>query len=1164
MLTHSLSDYTNWIERIWQRKASFTELVTYAETLNTHPGLCAALYRTWLQRNEGAFNSVAWFNLGVILFAENNLIDSIEAFQKALALSPAFPQARINLGLALERQGNAEAAIEQWQAVVENATTAETDQNTGPNQADQIKNLTMALNNIGRLQETRRQYQPACEALEKSLQLNPDQPDAIHHLIFMRQKQCQWPVYAPVGKVTEVALREGTSALAMLNISDDPEAQLTAALNYSHRKIPTDLPRLSPANGYHHDKIRIAYCSGDFCTHPVAMLTVELFEQHNKDKFEIYAFCWSPDDGSTLRQRILAAVDHYIPVHGKNDDEVAQLIHQHEIDILIDLQGQTSGAKTIMLAQRPAPIQITYLGLPATTGLPGIDYVIADRYLIPEEYARFYSEKPLYMPDVYQVSDRKRKSSPAPTRKSCGLPTRKFVFCSFNNNHKYTREMFTTWMNILRRIPNSVLWLLADNPWAKENLRKQAEAQEIDPNRLIFAERTLPADYLARYHIADLFLDTFPFNAGTTANDALWMGLPVLTMSGRSFASRMAGALLTAAGLPELITHNLEDYENQAVELAQDAKLRKALRQKLADARENGLLFDTTRFARNLETHYTKLVAKLNQQTLITQTTTSPSTSKQQQLEKITDIATRAEQLQKQGDIEGAIQIYRQWLEHTHSGDEWIAQFNLGILLRDGGDTMGAQQAFQAVLKQKPDFVQARVALGELPGQVAASNPKPGAIIGPLQTNSPISTENTKQITQIFSEMPKIKLLVEGWRGINHSFALVNQYHLYEWVRSSQLHIYHRDMPLLFAHWETNKNKGNTGLPETYSQQLAQIQHWSGQTYDACFRIYSPVTLEPDDKHPVSTFLVTELGLDETQIAHFRPNLKAYLNMGGNIVTPSHWSKERIAEAGIPAEHIHLIPHGVASNIFHPMHSDERTIHRQRLGFDREAVIFLNVAAPIWNKGLDLLIQAFVQCFHQYPHTRLLIKDQQAVYGISTKDTVLREIALLGESKNESLLNAIRVIPDLNLLQLRELYCIADYYVSPYRAEGFNLPVIEALACGTPAIVTEGGATQDFCSEENALFIEAVPYRNVKINGRHVNAYQAPILDSLIAHLNACAQAKPFSESQRLQNAAIIAENFTWAKAADTISQLFTQSNNCNLSTSQITGALHEEPQYCN
>ena len=721
MPTHSLSDYTSWIERTWQGQVSFTDLVTYAETLNTHPALCAALYRTWLQRNEGAFNSVAWFNLGVILFAENNLIDSIEAFQKALVLRPAFPQAHINLGLALERQGNAEAAIEQWQAVAENVITPEADQNTGPNQAEQIKNLTMALNNIGRLQETRRQYQAATQALERSLQLDPDQPDAIHHLIFQRQKQCQWPVYAPVGKVTEAVLREHTSALAMLNVSDDPEAQLTAALNYSRRKIPADLSRLSPVNGYRHDKIRVAYCSSDFCTHPVAMLTVELFEHHDKNRFETYAFCWSPDDGSTLRQRILSAVDHYIPVHGKSDDEVAQLIRQHEIDILIDLQGQTSGAKTRMLAMRPAPVQITYLGLPATTGLPGIDYAIADRYLIPEEYARFYSEKPLYMPDVYQVSDRKREHSPAPSRKDCGLPARKFVFCSFNNNHKYTLEVFTTWMNILRRVPNSVLWLLADNPWARENLQKQAKAQGINPKRLVFAERTTPADYLGRYLVADLFLDTFPFNAGTTANDALWMGLPVLTMSGRSFASRMAGALLTAAGLPELITHDLQAYEDKAVALAADTKARKAMRQELALAKESGPLFDSLRFTRNLEQQYTALVTNLNQQTQIAQTTAFPSTSKQQKLKKITDIAIQAEQLQEQGNIEGAIQLYRQWLEHTHSGDKWIAQFNLGVLLRDEGDTTGAQQAFQTVLKQKPDFVQARAALEQVititPGQ---------------------------------------------------------------------------------------------------------------------------------------------------------------------------------------------------------------------------------------------------------------------------------------------------------------------------------------------------------------------------------------------------------------------------------------------------------------
>ncbi len=1158
MVASTYSDYANWIQRIWQKQIELPDLIAYINESNFPPNLAAVLYQTWLKRNQGVYTPVAWFNLGVNLFSEKDFSGAQAAYEAALAIKSDFVSAHFNLGLTFEKLKQTDQALIQWKLVEKIAD---------PTVEDDLNVLISALNSTGRLQETLKQYQSACEALEKSLLLKPAQKDVIHHLIFMRQKQCQWPIYAPVGDTGKDTLRNGTSALAMLNVSDDPGTQLEAALNYSRAKIPGNLPGLAPVSSYQHEKIRIAYCSGDFCTHPVAMLTVELFEHHDKNRFETYAFCWSPDDGSTLRQRILSAVDHYIPVHGKSDDEVAQLIRQHEIDILIDLQGQTSGAKTRMLALRPAPVQITYLGLPATTGLPGIDYVIADRYLIPEEYARFYSEKPLYMPDVYQVSDRKREHSPAPSRKDCGLPARKFVFCSFNNNHKYTLEVFTTWMNILRRVPNSVLWLLADNPWARENLQKQAKAQGIDPTRLVFAERTTPADYLARYLVADLFLDTFPFNAGTTANDALWMGLPVLTMSGRSFASRMAGALLTAADLPELITHDLQTYEDKAVALAADTKARKTMRQKLALAKESGSLFDSLRFTRNLEQQYTALVSELQNQSQHINISTQPEPTKlgeSAQLNPITATVQEAEALQARGDTQGAIQLYRQWLEHAHSGDEWIAQFNLGVLLRDGGDITGAQQAFQAVLKQKPDFVQARAALGKLPAPVTTESQKHGAIIGPLQTNSPISTKSKEQITQIFSETPKIKLLVEGWRGINHSFALVNQYHLYEWMRSSQLHIYHRDMPLLFSHWETNKNRGNTGLPGTYSQRLAQVQHWSGQTYDACFRIYSPVTLAPDDKHPVSTFLVTELGLDETQIAHFRPNLKAYFNMGGNIVTPSHWSKERIIEAGIPAEHIHLISHGVASNIFHPMHSDERAIHRQRLGFDREAVIFLNVAAPIWNKGLDLLIQAFVQCFHQNPHTRLLIKDQQAVYGISTKDTVLREIALLGESKNESLLNAIRVIPDLNLLQLRELYCIADYYVSPYRAEGFNLPVIEALVCGTPVIVTEGGATQDFCSEKNALFIEAVPYRNVKINDRHVNAYQAPILDSLITHLNVCAQDKPFSESQRLQNAASIAKNFTWAKAADTISRLFTQSNDCNTSTSQITGALHEEPQYCN
>jgi len=265
-----------------------------------------------------------------------------------------------------------------------------------------------------------------------------------------------------------------------------------------------------------------------------------------------------------------------------------------------------------MLAYRPAPIQITYLGLPATTGLPSIDYVIADKFLIPEEYTQFYSEKIIYMPDVYQVSDRLRKHGSIPGREQCQLPQDAFVFCSFNNNYKYTPEVFATWMNILKRVPGSVLWLLADNPWSELNLKNTIKQSGIDPEQIIFAPRVPPEDYLARYAAADLFLDTFPFNAGTTANDVLWMGLPILTMTGKSFASRMAGALLTAAGLPELITYNLQDYENTAVALAQDSSRYQLIRERVKDIRLNGVLFDTPRFVKNLEERLSTLVAELS------------------------------------------------------------------------------------------------------------------------------------------------------------------------------------------------------------------------------------------------------------------------------------------------------------------------------------------------------------------------------------------------------------------------------------------------------------------------------------------------------------------------------------------------------------------------
>lgn len=594
--------YTQDLLFAWQGKLGFTALIDGAsrlEALSLRP-LAAVLYQTWLLRNPASpYEHIVQFNLGATLSNENDLAGAEVAYRQAMRLAPGFLQPRLNLGTLLERLGKLDDAIEQWRWVVTHANAAA---------PDNKPLLVMAFNQLGRVLETKKQFDEASAMLTKSLALEPEQVDVLHHWISLRQKQCAWPTYIALPGVKPQFMKDATSALSMLSISDDPAAQLEAARRFVQKKVLMDAPRLANSAGYGHKKIRIGYCSGDFCLHPVSLLTVELFELHDRERFEVYGYCWSPLDGSQMRQRVIDAMDHFTRIDQMSDEAAAQKIRLDEIDILVDLQGQTAGARANILSYRPAPIQITYLGLPATTGLPSIDYVIADRFLIPESEAKHYSERPLYMPDVYQVSDRKRPVGVKPSRQECRLPEQGFVYCSFNNNYKFTPEVFDAWMRILKRVPGSVLWLLGDNPWSQANLCEEAVARGVDPERLIFAPRVSPENYLARYQAADLFLDSFPFNAGTTANDALWMGLPLLTLTGRSFASRMAGALLTAAGLESLITFNLKDYEERAVSLANQPEEMVRLRDQLREVHSGGVLFDTPRFVRNLETQLLALV----------------------------------------------------------------------------------------------------------------------------------------------------------------------------------------------------------------------------------------------------------------------------------------------------------------------------------------------------------------------------------------------------------------------------------------------------------------------------------------------------------------------------------------------------------------------------
>lgn len=597
------SPYTDLLTAAWEGRIPLLELFNHANDLaeKQQLHLAAVLYQTWLRRNRTTHDHLAYFNYGVVLFSLNDFLGAIEAYTRALHLSPQFLQPRFNLGLTYERLGQSDAAVEQWLHMERHANSQDPEQRTL---------LLMALNNLGRHLEERGRLAESLSYLDKSLTVEPNQPDVIHHWVFLRAKQCLWPVYEERTGLDDVLLKRHTSALAMISLSEDPVDQLAAAQRFVKEKVRTQVPSLAPKKPYGHRKLRIGYCSSDLCMHPVAMLTVELFELHDKERFELYAFDWSREDGSAMRQRVIAAMDHFHRIHALTDEQAAQLIRSCEIDILIDLQGQTLGARPNMLAYRPAPVQITYLGLPATTGLPFIDYVIADRFLIPEGAQGHYTEKPLYLPDVYQVSDRQRLASVPPARSDCGLPEQAFVFCCFNNNYKITPEVFATWMRILQRTPGSVLWLLADNPAARVHLREQAMLAGQDPDRLVFATRAQPADYLARYAVADLFLDTYPFNAGTTANDALWMGLPVLTRSGQTFASRMAGALLTAAGLPQFITASADAYEDRAVELFHDRESLMAARSQLAIQKATGPLFDTPRLVKQLEAAVVSVLPK--------------------------------------------------------------------------------------------------------------------------------------------------------------------------------------------------------------------------------------------------------------------------------------------------------------------------------------------------------------------------------------------------------------------------------------------------------------------------------------------------------------------------------------------------------------------------
>jgi len=569
----------------------------------------------------------AHWNRGNALRSLGRLEEALAQYQKAIELRPHYAEAYNSLGNTLRMLGRSEDALARYRKALD----------VRPDYVDAQVNLGAALGALGRQQEAIAEYERAlaidphdCNALsgrghalarlkrhsdaiasfERALAVDPEHIDSLTGLMLAATDTCDWARTAKLRHraIARVTAGQLVDPFTFLGYCSDPSLQLACAKTYIRYKVPELPPRLWSGGSWRNDKIRIGYLASGFHEHPTGYLSAGLIEIHDRSMFQIIGISAGPDDGSEIRARLMRAFDQFHDVRSKNDREVAALIHDMQIDILVDRTGYTANARSELLACRPAPIQVNYIGFPGTLGAEFYDYVIADRIVLPFDQQRFYTENIVHLPDSYLVTDSKLAiAASAPSRRQAGLPEHGFVFCCFNNNYKITAPVFDAWMRLLQRVDGSVLWLLRANAAAEENLRREAAARGVDPARLRFADRMKLDAHLARHRLADLFLDTLPYNAHTTATDALWAGLPLVTCCGEAFAGRVAASLLHAIGLPELATHSLDEYEALALRIATDPALPRRLRDKLRQNRTTCPLFDTEKYRRHIEAGYVKM-----------------------------------------------------------------------------------------------------------------------------------------------------------------------------------------------------------------------------------------------------------------------------------------------------------------------------------------------------------------------------------------------------------------------------------------------------------------------------------------------------------------------------------------------------------------------------
>jgi len=591
--------------RSMARGFSVFDLIKTAETMKAsgQDASVELLYASWIQQNpDNPLLYAVLFNYSVVLSDLGKLQPAKECLERAIAINADFMPPYINMGRLYERTGAIGMAVVQWSAVLSKLPQI----NGGG-----ITYKTTALNQIARTLESTNEEESAEDMLRQSLEIDPRQREVAQHWLSLRQRQCKWPVVSPWDRVDQKTLMAGMSPLSAAAYTDDPMLHLAMAWNYNLLDVGTPPQAMDqwPLVEQKPARLKIGYLCSDFREHALGHLLAEVLALHDRSAVEVHAYYCGPQASETdpLHGGFKETADHWVDVSLMDDAAAAQRIAADGIHILVDLNGYTREGRTKVIASRPAPVIVNWLGYPGTMGSPYHHYIVADEWIIPADSEKYYSEQVVRVP-CYQPTNRKRKiSDKVYTRADAGLPEDKVVYCCFNGSHKITRFTFDRWLTILGMVPDSVLWLLGSTEINDKRLIDYAAQRGISADRIIVAAKLPNPEHLARYPLADLFLDTTPYGAHTTASDALWMGVPVLTYSGRSFASRVCGSLLQAAGLPELVATTEDEFLDKAVELGRDRAAVQALRDRLKANRDSCTLFNPQILIAELEQHYRRM-----------------------------------------------------------------------------------------------------------------------------------------------------------------------------------------------------------------------------------------------------------------------------------------------------------------------------------------------------------------------------------------------------------------------------------------------------------------------------------------------------------------------------------------------------------------------------